>query len=108
MALLTPTSVVAGAGTLLSLVAANSSDTVAADDSCWLHVKNASGGAITVTISDGGNTPGGNPANVTARSVAAGTERLFDLRAAYNDITTGLTTITYSATASVTAGVFRN
>ncbi len=108
MALLTPTSVVNGAGTLVSLAAANLTDTVQADDSCWLHVKNASGGAITVSISDPNFTTVGNPGTVTARSVAAGTERLFDLRAANNDPTTNVTTITYSAVTSVTAAVFRN
>lgn len=106
MALLTATAI-AAAGTAPTLAAVNSSDTIAADDSMWLHVNNASGGAITVTISDGGATPGGNPASTTARSVPAGQARLFPLRAAFNDLTTGLTTIAYSGTSSVTAAVFR-
>ncbi len=105
MALLTPTAI-AAAGTAPTLAAVNASDTVVAGDSMWLHVNNGGGGAITVTISDGGSTPGGNPASTTARSVPAGTARLFPLTSKFNDASTGVTTITYSGTSSVTAAVF--
>lgn len=106
MALITATSIVA-AGTPVTLSAVSSTDTIAADDQTYLHVNNASGGAITVTISDGGSTPAGNPASVTARSVPAGAARLFPLSSRNNDQTTGVTTITYSGTTSVTAAAFR-
>lgn len=105
MALLTPTAIVA-AGVAPTLAAANATDTVVATDSQYLMVTNGGGGAITVTISDGGNTPAGNPASTTARSVPNGTSRLFPLSSRSNDPTTGVTTITYSGTTSVTAGVF--
>lgn len=106
MALITATAITA-AGTAPTLAAVNTTDTVVADDGTWLHVNNASGGAITVTISDGGSTPGGNPASVTARSVPAGTARLFPLSSKFNDPTTGVTTLTYSSATSVTAAAFR-
>jgi hypothetical protein len=95
------------AGTAPTLAAVNSTDTVAADDTMWLHVNNGGGGSITVTISDGGTTPAGNAASTTARTVGAGAARLFPLTAKTNDPATGVTTITYSGTTSVTAGVFR-
>ena len=106
MALLTPTTITT-AGTTQTLAAVNSSDTVAADDSMWLVVTNGSGGAITVTISDSGLTPAGNAATTTAVSVANGATKLFPLTAKTNSASTGLTTIAYSATSCVTAGVFR-
>lgn len=108
MALLTTITAV-GNGTLLSssLAAVNSSDTVAVpSDACWLHVKNGGGGAITVTISDPGSTPVGNAGTTSAVSVAAGAERLFRLTTKHNSPSTGVATITYSGTTSVTAGVF--
>lgn len=106
MALLSPTTITP-AGNAPTLAAVNSSDTVAADDSMWLHVNNGGGGSINVTISDGGSTPAGNPASTTARAVPAGQARLFPLTSRTNDGGTGLTTISYSGTTSVTAAVFR-
>lgn len=106
MALITATSL-SVAGTALTLAAVNASDTVVADDDTFLLVTNGGGGAITVTISDGGSTPAGNPASTTARSVGAGATRAFPLTSRTNDQTTGVTTITYSGTTSVTAGAFR-
>ena len=106
MALITATSL-ARAGTLVTLATPTTSDTIVADDETWLHVKNASGGAITVTLSDPGLTPVGNAPTLVANSVAAGTERLFPLFAKQNDPVTGVITITYSATASVTSAAFR-
>lgn len=106
MALITATSL-SVAGTALTLAAVNASDTVAADDATFLVVTNGGGGSINVTISDGGSTPAGNPASTTARAVAAGQTRAFPLTSRTNDQTTGVTTITYSGTTSVTAGAFR-
>lgn len=106
MALLTATTI-GVAGTAPTLSAVNSTDTIVADDSMWLHVNNGGGGSITVTISDGGSTPAGNAASTTARTVGAGAAALFPLTAKTNDPTTGVTTITYSGTTSVTAKVFR-
>lgn len=106
MALLTVTSLVR-TGTLVSLAAVNTTDTVVADDETWLHVKNASGGAITVTLSDGTTSAIGNAPTLVANSVAAGAERLFPLYQKQNDSTTGVTTITYSSATSVTAAAFR-
>jgi hypothetical protein len=106
MALLTPTTITT-AGTAPTLAAVSASDTVAADDSMWLHVNNGGGGSINVTISDGGLTPAGNAASTSAVAVAAGTAKLFPLTARTNAPATGVTTITYSGTSSVTAAVFR-
>jgi hypothetical protein len=106
MALITATAL-SVAGTALTLTAVNASDTVVADDDTFLLVTNGGGGSINVTISDGGSTPAGNPASTTARAVAAGATRAFPLTSRTNDQTTGVTTITYSGTTSVTAGAFR-
>ena len=106
MALLNPTAITT-AGTTVTLAAVNSSDTVAADDSMWLVVANASGGSINVTISDSGLTPAGNAASTSAVAVGNGVTKLLPLTAKTNSASTGLTTITYSGTSSVTAAVFR-
>lgn len=106
MALLTPTTITT-AGTTVTLAAVNTTDTVAADDSMWLHVANGSGGSITVTISDSGLTPAGNAATTTAVTVGAGAAKLLPLTAKTNSASTGLTTLTYSSASSVTAAVFR-
>lgn len=105
MALLTPTAL-SVAGTAPTLAAVNSTDTVAASDDMFLFVTNGGGGAITVTISDGGATPAGNAASTTARSIPAGQSRMYPLTSRTNDGTTGVTTFTYSGTTSVTAAVF--
>lgn len=106
MALITATAV-SRAGTLITLATPAASDTIVADDETWYHVKNASAGSITVTISDGGTTPIGNAATLVANSVAAGTERLFALFTRNNDPITGVTTLTCSSTVTVTAAAFR-
>jgi hypothetical protein len=106
MALLTPTAITT-AGTTQTLAAVNASDTVVADDSCWLVVTNGSGGSINVTISDSGLTPAGNAASTSAVAVGAGVTKLFPLTAKTNSASTGVTTITYSGTTTVTAAVFR-
>ena len=105
MAVLTPTAVPA-AGLAIALVAANSSDNVAATDNMWLHVKNGGAGSITVSISDTGSTPAGNAGTVVAQTITAGAERLIALSTRNNAAATGLTTITYSGVTTVTAAVF--
>jgi len=107
MALLT-TQVVTKAGVAPVYSAVNASDTITADTpGLWLHVKNANAGACTVTLVDAGKTPSGSSAaNPTVTVPASTGDRLISLPAELADAT-GLITVTYSPTASVTAGVFR-
>lgn len=91
--------------------AAGGGDSFTPGDDTFLHVKNAGGGAITVTVA----TPGASPIpNVTYTlagvSVPATTgERMIGPfpKAFFADATDGLADITYSGVASVTIGVFR-
>lgn len=107
MALLTPTAI--GQGTQLLSATVNASDTVVADDNLILCVDNTGGsGTCSVTISDAGKTVFGNPAQTSAVNVGSGETRFFALRAATNDPSTGVTTITYGGTRTGTkAQVFR-
>jgi hypothetical protein len=105
MATYTVQSIVA-AGIVPSYAAAASSDKFANNGRTYLHVKNGGGAPITVTIVTQ-YTAGGLALADQAVSVANGAEKVIgpfptDL---YNDAN-GETTVTYSATTSVTAGAF--
>jgi len=107
MALLT-TQTVTGAGTAPTYTAVNASDTITPDSNVFLHVKNANAAACTVTITDAGTTPGGSAATNPTVTVPATTgDRMIRIPPQYVNPTTGLVTVSYSVTASVTAGVFR-
>ncbi len=96
-------------GVALTFGAVSASDTVAIpDDRCFLYVKNASGGSVNVTLVTPGVYLGVFAIADPAQAVGAGTERTFLLSpAAYQDPATGLVTIQYSATTSITAAVGR-
>ncbi len=92
-----------------TLTAVNSSDTFQNDGRMYLRVKNASGSPITVTVSLP-NTVDGITVTGRAVSVAATTgDSLIGPfpPEIYNDPSTGLVTVTYSSTTTVTAGLFR-
>jgi hypothetical protein len=84
-------------------------DTIAgADDRTFVHVKNASGSPITVTVSDVGLTASGNPAAIATVSVPATTgDRMIPVPASAVDPASGLATVICSAVTSVTIGAFR-
>lgn len=108
MALLLPQSV-AVAGLAPTYSAVNSTDTIAQAQGVvqFLHVKNANASAVTVTIADGGKTPGGSSASNPTVTVPANTgDRMIGpLKNVMADQTTGLLSVQYSATASVTAAL---
>jgi hypothetical protein len=93
-----------------SLVAATNGDTAACGSSTFLLVKNASGAGITVTIATPGVVDGRLAiADSTSPSIAltSGLGLIPLPSALYADPTTGLATVTYSATSSVTVAVVR-
>lgn len=104
MALLVPQKIVAPSLTAV-YSAVSASDTVAPGGLLFLHVKNASGASINVTAVTPGNLATGAAYPDTVVAVPAAAERLIPLPDLYADPVTGLATITYSATASVTAAV---
>jgi hypothetical protein len=72
-----------------------------------LDVNNASGGSINVTVGDPGTTPAGNPASGSPAgrvvAVPAGAQRDIYISPRNVDPSTGVVTVTYSSTTSVTA-----
>ena len=108
MALLTAQAIVR-AGLAPAFTAVNASDTITADGSTYvLHVKNANAGACTVTLDDAGATPGGSGATDPTVTVPATTgERLIYIPNALVNPATGVITVSYSPTASVTAALYR-
>ena len=108
MALITKQQVViSGLAAVYSAV--NASDTFVIDDDLFLHVKNAGGSACTVTIADASLTPGGNAAlNATVTVPATTGDRFIGpIPNVYVNTGTGLVTVTYSFTTSVTAALLR-
>ena len=88
--------------------AVNASDTITPDVNLFLHVKNANAAACTVTITDAGTTPAGSAATNPTVSVPATTgDRMIPIFPSYVNPSTGLITVTYSVTASVTAALVR-
>ena len=108
MALLSP-QVASRAGLAPVYSAVNATDTIAQAGGVvqFLHVKNANASACTVTIVDGGKTPAGSSANSPTVSVPASTgDRMIGpLPNILADSTTGLLSVQYSVTASVTAAL---
>lgn len=109
MALLT-TQTIGATGTAPTFTAVNASDTITADpgSKMFLEVKNANAGTCTVTITDSSTTAAGSAATNPTVTVPATTgDRMIYLNPALASPTTGLITVSYSPTASVTAAVFR-
>jgi phage tail sheath gpL-like len=92
-------------GTTATYSAVNVSETVNPDDRVVLHVKNANASPTNVTVVVPGTTWGqANPDIVVA--VANATEKFVKIPNV-PDPTTGLITVTYSVTTSVTAALVR-
>jgi hypothetical protein len=112
MALLTVTAVASG-GTATNLAAVTASDTISGTDigsrGVILDVNNANAGTCTVTVSDPGTTDAGNPAAgaATTVSITTGVRKRIFVGPANVNPATGLATITYSPTSSVTAEAIR-
>lgn len=110
MALLTATSVTSTA-TTVTAAAVSASDTVLASDigtnGALLQVINGGGGSINVTISDPGSTAVGNAGTTAAQAVGAGVDRWFRLSPGHVNTSTGVATVAYSGTTSVTYKLIR-
>jgi hypothetical protein len=94
----------------IPLDAVAATDTVAGDsDNLWVHVSNASGGSINVTLTDAGKTPAGTASNPAGQVVAvgAGVQKLIKLPRALADPTTGLITVAFSSQATITARYYK-
>ena len=91
--------------------AAGGGDAMETGDDMFLHVKNTSGGALTVTIAipSSASTTSGVTYTNTAVSVPAttGDRMIGPISNIYKDTTTGLATITYSGVTSLTVGCFK-
>jgi hypothetical protein len=86
----------------------NSSETIIPADDLILHVKNASGSAITVTLTDPTVTAAGSQSVNPTISVPATTgDRFIYIQAALANPATGLITVAFSSTTSVTAALLR-
>lgn len=107
MALLTAQTVSAP-GLTPTFTAVTATDTIPADTAVlWLYVKNGGAGADAVTITDPGRTPAGSAAVNPTVSVAAGTDRIIPIYAAYVNSATQVISIAHSVTTSVTCAVLR-
>ena len=110
MALLTAVSVLQTATTVTG-AAVSASDTIAAADvgvnGCLLNVNNGSGGSINVTLLDPGTTDVGNAGTTTPQAVANGTDRWFRITPLHVNPATGVATVTYSGTTTVTYKLIR-
>jgi hypothetical protein len=74
----------------------------------FLHVRNGNAGACTVTIVDASLTPAGNAsANKTVVVPATTGDEMILLPYTAGALATGLVTVNYSLTATVTAAVLR-
>lgn len=88
--------------------AVSSSDTISPDEDLFLHVKNGNASTCTVTLVDKSVTPGGSTATNPTISIPTGQERFIGpIPAVMADPSTGLITVQYSVTASVTAALLR-
>lgn len=112
MALLT-VNTITSAGVTTGLAAVSASDTISGNDigsdGIFLDVNNANAGTLTVTVSDPGTTPAGNPASGSATTItlATGTRKRIFVGPKNVNPSTGVATITYSPTSSVTAEAVR-
>lgn len=110
MALLTAVSVTSTATTVTG-AAVSASDTIAAADigvnGALLNVNNGSGGSINVTLLDPGTTGVGNAGTTVPQAVANGADRWFRITPAHVNPATGVATVTYSGTTTVTYKLIR-
>jgi hypothetical protein len=102
---LTPTPIVKAGTANLAYATPNSTENIPASGQLILHVKNTSGGAITVTPMDPGLTVGGTAALTANNAVTVGAttgDKMILLPASFINPTTQQIQVVFSATASVT------
>jgi len=99
---------IVGAGITPSYAAPGTSETITPIAGQFLHVKNTGATTLTVTITDAGVTPAGTAGTSPAPTVVGTTgDKMIYLNSAYASPTTGLITVTFSTTTSVTAALLR-
>jgi hypothetical protein len=106
MTLLVPTPLDFTTGLGPTLVAATNGDTVKCAPNVVLEVANGSGSSINVTVTVPRNLDTGVAYPSKVYAVAAGARAKIPMNMLYADPVTGLGTINYSATATVTVGTF--
>jgi hypothetical protein len=95
---------ITAAGVSAALATPLSTETVALNDDIILHVKNASGSPITVTLTDNTLTAAGSVATNPTVSIPATTgDKYIFVNPLFANTTTGLITVGFSSTTSVTA-----
>ncbi|HTI26185.1 MAG TPA: hypothetical protein VL652_34670 [Kutzneria sp.] len=108
MAALTMSVPTAG-GTAVTVNNASASDTITqaqlGTQGCILLVRTA-GTINTITISDGGATPAGNPASVSGVATVATGVKAFQISPSQVNLGTGLVTITSTPTTALTYEVY--
>lgn len=106
MALITVASVPGQTKVTVTAAAVSASDTISQSDigttGVLLNVINAGGGSINVTVSDPNTTAVGNAGTTTAQAVANGTDGWFRILPGHVNSSTGVATVAYSGTTSVT------
>lgn len=111
MALITVSSVPGQTKVTVAGTAVAASDTVAAQDiginGVLINVINGGGSPINVTISDPNTTIVGNVGTTTPQAVANATDGWFRILPGHVNPSTGVATITYSGTTTVTYKAFR-
>jgi hypothetical protein len=111
MAILTTQTIVRTGLAPTYAAAAGGGDACETGDDVFLHVKNTSGGAITVTLAIGASqsTVSGVTYGNTTVSVPAttGDRMIGPVSSIYKDATTGLATITYSGVTNLTVAALR-
>lgn len=98
---------IAAGGTAITLAAAAAGDKCVTGDGVMLLVKNGSGSPITVTLATPGKIDGDLDISDRIVTVAAGAMTGIPVGDRYRDPTTGLASITYSSTTTVTVAVIR-
>lgn len=107
MAALTIVQPTAG-GTVSTAATGSASDTIAGIGAAgvYLIATCTSATANTVTISDAGRSPAGNPATTTGVSVSGNTSKAFYISPSQINTSTGLVTVTATPATSLTYQVF--
>lgn len=111
MAAMTVSNVPGQTKVTVAAAAVSSSDTLTASDigsnGVLLQVINGGGGSINVTIADPGTTAAGNVGTTSAQAVTNGTDGWFRILPAHVNPVTGVATVNYSGTTSVTYKAIR-
>lgn len=92
-------------GLTAALGSVSSSQTVLAGKYTFLVVNNGSGGSITVTLTDAGDTPYGSAATNPTFTVAAGAIGFIPVPTSLKNPSDGTVTVAFSSTTTITAGL---